>query len=118
MLTKFAQDAEAGGYAELHGLIARNRRALAEVLDGGPVTLTDPNARISVARVTLPEGGPNALALYEELVAHGTHVLPCGPFHWNRPADGVRQVRLALARTEEDVVRAARTLQDAVRAHL
>ncbi|MFI6013280.1 aminotransferase class I/II-fold pyridoxal phosphate-dependent enzyme [Streptomyces sp. NPDC051243] len=118
MLTKFAQDAEAGGYAELHGLIARNRRALAEVLDGGPVALTDPDARISVARVTLPEGGPDAVALYEELVARGTHVLPCGPFHWDRPQDGVRQVRLALARTEEDVVRAARTLQDAVRAHL
>ncbi|MGW1167374.1 aminotransferase class I/II-fold pyridoxal phosphate-dependent enzyme [Streptomyces sp. NPDC002550] len=118
MLTKFAQDAERGGYADLHGLIARNRRALTEVLDGGPVTLTDPDARISVARVTLPDDGPDAVALYEELVQRGTHILPCGPFHWDRPGDGVRQVRLALARSGEDVIRAARTLVDAVRAHL
>ncbi|GLX47554.1 hypothetical protein Shyhy01_05040 [Streptomyces hygroscopicus subsp. hygroscopicus] len=117
MLTRFAQDAERGGYAELHDLIARNRRALAEVLDGGPVTLTDPDARISVARVTLPEDGPDAVALYDEMVRRGTHVLPCGPFHWDRPEDGVRQVRLALARSGEDVVRAARVLVDAVRAH-
>ncbi|MFH7339355.1 aminotransferase class I/II-fold pyridoxal phosphate-dependent enzyme [Streptomyces sp. KHY 26] len=117
MLTRFAQDAERGGYAELHDLIARNRHALAEVLDGGPVTLTDPDARISVARVTLPEDGPDAVALYDEMVRRGTHVLPCGPFHWDRPEDGVRQVRLALARSGEDVVRAARVLVDAVRAH-
>ncbi|CAL2070372.1 MULTISPECIES: aminotransferase class I/II-fold pyridoxal phosphate-dependent enzyme [Streptomyces] len=117
LLTRFAQDAERGGYTELHGLIARNRRALAQVLDGGPVRLTDPDARISVARVTLPEDGPDAVALYDELVRRGTHVLPCGPFHWDRPQDGVRQVRLALARSGEDVVRAARALVDAVRAH-
>ncbi|MER6329677.1 aminotransferase class I/II-fold pyridoxal phosphate-dependent enzyme [Streptomyces sp. NPDC001034] len=117
MLTRFAQDAERGGYAELHDLVARNRRALAEVLDGGPVTLTDPDARISVARVTLPDDGPDAVALYDELVRRGTHVLPCGPFHWDRPEDGVRQVRLALARSGEDVVRAARMLVDTVRAH-
>ncbi|MFF8991090.1 aminotransferase class I/II-fold pyridoxal phosphate-dependent enzyme [Streptomyces sp. NPDC014983] len=117
MLTRFAQDAERGGYAELHDMVARNRRALAEVLDGGPVTLTDPDARISVARVTLPDDGPDAVALYDELVRRGTHVLPCGPFHWDRPEDGVRQVRLALARSGEDVVRAARMLVDTVRAH-
>ena len=62
--------------------------------------------------------GPDAVALYDELVRRGTHVLPCGPFHWDRPQDGVRQVRLALARSGEDVVRAARALVDAVRARL
>lgn len=117
MITKFAQDAERGGYAHLHGLISRNRRVLAGILDGGPVTLTDPDARISVARVSLPVDGPDAAALYAELARTGTHVLPCGPFHWARQSDGLHRVRLALARPEEDVVRAGRHLVDAVRAH-
>ncbi|WKX23633.1 aminotransferase class I/II-fold pyridoxal phosphate-dependent enzyme [Streptomyces sp. HUAS CX7] len=118
MLTRFAQDAERGGYAKLHRLIARNRGALAEVLDDGPVTLTDTDARISVARLTLPDNGPDAVALYEKLVQRGTHILPCGPFYWDRQIVGARQVRLALARSEEDVIRAARALVDALRAPL
>ncbi|MFJ5631799.1 aminotransferase class I/II-fold pyridoxal phosphate-dependent enzyme [Streptomyces goshikiensis] len=118
MITKFAQDASDGGYAELQELVRRNRQALAEVLAGSSVELTDPGARVSVARLTLPEDGPDAIALYEELAKDGTHVLPCGPFHWDRHGDGTRQIRIALARPESDVVRAADVVAGAVRARL
>ncbi|MFI1030495.1 aminotransferase class I/II-fold pyridoxal phosphate-dependent enzyme [Streptomyces sp. NPDC020951] len=118
MIMKFAQDASTGGYTKLHGLIQRNRLALAEILGGSAVELTDPNARISVARITLPPDGPDAATLYDELVSDGTHVLPCGPFHWARQSDGLLQVRLALARPEDDVVRAASIIVNAVRRRL
>ncbi|MEV6199671.1 aminotransferase class I/II-fold pyridoxal phosphate-dependent enzyme [Streptomyces sp. NPDC051771] len=118
MITKLAEDAGREGYAQLSGLIRSNREALAGILDGSPVELTDPDARISVARITLPEDGPDAVTLYDTLVRDGTHVLPCGPFHWARQEDGRRQVRLALARSGGDVVRAAETVVAAVREHI
>ncbi|MBT2365577.1 aminotransferase class I/II-fold pyridoxal phosphate-dependent enzyme [Streptomyces sp. ISL-10] len=118
MINHFARDAADGGYDALHTLIRTNRQVLARHLADSPLRLTDPDARLSVARVTLPQDGPDADALYEILARQRTHVLPCGPFHWARPADGRHQIRIALARAEEEVARATRTVVDTVRANL
>jgi hypothetical protein len=43
------------------------------------------------------------------------HMLPCTPFHWADPDEGLRYIRVSLARPYEVVVTAARTLAKAYR---
>lgn len=114
MITRFAGDAAAGGYAALHSLIRGNRAALADVLAGTPVRLADPGSRISVARLSLPPQGPTAQQLYTMLRRENVHTLPCGPFYWARRPEGDHQLRVALARPASDVTRAAQAIAKAL----
>lgn len=104
-----------GGYERARDLLERNRRALREAVEAVGLALSDPDSQISVARVSLPEGGPNADLLYKELVSRGVHVLPCAPFHWADPESGQRFIRLSLARPYPTVATAAATLAAAYR---
>jgi aspartate/methionine/tyrosine aminotransferase len=99
-----------GGYERAHQLIDRNRAAVGVAIKPAGLQLADPDSQISVARVELPEGGPDSSLLYKDLVARGVHVLPCAPFHWADPEGGLRYIRLSLARPFPAVETAARTL--------
>lgn len=61
-------------------------------------------------RVQLPKGGPDSAKLYTEMVRRGVHVLPCPPFHWANPDEGMLLIRLSRARPTGAVQTAARTL--------
>jgi aspartate/methionine/tyrosine aminotransferase len=104
-----------GGYERARDLVERNRRAVREAVEAVGLTLSDPDSQISVARVSLPEDGPNSDLLYKELVSRGVHVLPCAPFHWADPESGQRFIRLSLARPCTTVETAAVTLAKAYR---
>jgi len=75
--------------------------------------LADPDSQISVARIALPEGGPNSAELYRDLVRRGVHVLPCPPFYWADPKSGLRSIRISLARPHDTVRTAAAAMVEA-----
>jgi aspartate/methionine/tyrosine aminotransferase len=110
LIKKMADDAKAGGFDEMRAGLDAHRGLLAETLADTPMELTDPDSRISVARVTLPEGGPDAHDMYRALIERGIHTLPCSRFYWARPSDGDRQLRLSLSRPAATVERAAQAL--------
>jgi aspartate/methionine/tyrosine aminotransferase len=98
-----------GGLDVLHDLVARNRRAVAEVVDEAGLKLAYPSSRVSVAMIGMPEG-MSATRLWGRLLRHGVHTVPCRPFYWAQPARGDRYLRVALARDPEVVERAARAI--------
>ncbi|MFF4490758.1 aminotransferase class I/II-fold pyridoxal phosphate-dependent enzyme [Streptomyces sp. NPDC001544] len=118
IVTELARDGSEGGYCAFRGEINRNRSALAAEIDGSAYSLTDPESRISVARVTLPAQSKKAREMYLELVRHGVHALPCEPFYWNSPDAGSRYLRFSLARPEKTVLDSVRTLLGLGRAGL
>ncbi|HEX6682644.1 MAG TPA: aminotransferase class I/II-fold pyridoxal phosphate-dependent enzyme [Candidatus Limnocylindrales bacterium] len=110
LITRLAMDGAAGGYAAMRTALRTNRSILSDALEPAQLHLTDPSAQISVARVTLPSDGPDAENLYHDLVRRGVHTLPCQPFHWARPHEGARFLRLSIARPPATVERAVREL--------
>lgn len=110
LVTQLAEDWVDGGYERAGELVERNRAAVEEAIGRVGLRLADPDSQISVARIELPEGGPDSDVLYKEMLAHGVHVLPCAPFHWADPAQGLRFVRISLARPFATVERAARIM--------
>jgi enduracididine biosynthesis enzyme MppP len=115
LVQRLAEDGAAGGYRELHRLLAGNRALLADILADSPLMVADPDSRISVARITWDSAGPDAHSVYEDLARQGLNTLPCGPFHWARPEEGRRLLRVALARGSADVSAAARLLGETAR---
>lgn len=113
LIRELAQDGVSGGYAQLHQLLAENRALLESALSGSPLSLADPDSRISVARVTWDVTAKDATDVYRELLAaYRVHTLPCGPFHWARPEEGQRKLRLALGRDGAEVSAAAKVLAE------
>lgn len=110
MVAALAGDWACGGYERARELVDRNRAVLVDALAEVGLGVADPRSEISVVRVTLPDGGPDSSDLYRELVSQGIHVLPCPPFHWADPAEGLRFIRLSLARPTDAVEIAAKTL--------
>jgi enduracididine biosynthesis enzyme MppP len=113
LVQQFSQDAESGGFGELHRLIADNRRLLERGLEG-VTQLADADSRISVSRVLLP-AGESASRVWSQLHARGVHVLPCGPFHWADPRQGERYLRVALSREPAAVIGAANAIREQLR---
>ncbi|RZU51659.1 agmatinase/enduracididine biosynthesis enzyme MppP,TIGR04462 [Krasilnikovia cinnamomea] len=112
LIARLAQDANDGGYRDLRRLIADNRQLVSDAVLDGPLALTDPDARISVARLTLPENGVDAQKLYEELLSRGVHTLPCDAFHWARNDDGRRFLRVSLARSRDELAAGIRVVAE------
>lgn len=112
LITQMAADATAGGFEQMRSGLEANRSLLAGILADTPMELTDPQSRISVARVSLPDDGPDAHDTYRALLRRGIHTLPCSRFHWARPEDGDRQLRLSLSRPAATVEQAARALAE------
>jgi len=98
-----AEDAGGGGFAELHRFIRSNRDLVRTRLAGAapgapdPPDPPDPASRISVERVAVPPGVSGS-RVWRALRQEGVHVLPCRQFHWARPEEGERFVRVALSR--------------------
>lgn len=115
LVTALSADWVSGGYERARDLVARNRAAVRDAIQSLDVQLADPTSQISVARIELPVDGPDSALLYKDMLARGVHVLPCAPFHWADPQEGLRFIRLSLARPFETVDRAARTLAAAYR---
>jgi DNA-binding transcriptional MocR family regulator len=114
LVRHFAEDAAAGGFDEVHRFIAHNRVLLRHHLGNAtPLSLADPDSRISVARIALPPG-TLASEMCRALRGQNVHVLPCGQFHWAEPAAGEHFVRLALSRPPEAVTSAAAAIRDHV----
>jgi aspartate/methionine/tyrosine aminotransferase len=105
----FTADYVAGGADQLHALVATNRAAAREVLGDSGASSPDRDSRLSVERVHLPSP-IRADAASRELIRRGVHVLPCGPFHWHEWSEGNEFLRIALARSRDDVVRGCREL--------
>ncbi|MGH8474137.1 MAG: aminotransferase class I/II-fold pyridoxal phosphate-dependent enzyme, partial [Gammaproteobacteria bacterium] len=102
-----------GGFDQARALIEHNRRLVAAEVAKVGLGLADPTSQISVARIQLPAEGPDSAKLYREMVGRGVHVLPCPPFHWACPEEGLRLIRVSLARPSGSVETAARTLAEA-----
>lgn len=115
LVEAFAADWIDGGYERARELVDRNRAVVRETIASVGLRLADPTSQISVARVVLPEGGPDSTLLFNEMLRRGVHVLPCAPFHWADPEGGLRFIRLSLARPFETVQVAARVLAQTYR---
>ncbi|WP_207222848.1 aminotransferase class I/II-fold pyridoxal phosphate-dependent enzyme [Herbihabitans rhizosphaerae] len=110
LVRELARDWAAGGFESARALVERNRRIVSDEIGRVGLELADPKSEISVARIQLPAGGPDSAKLYREMVGRGVHVLPCPPFHWANPEEGLRLIRVSLARPSDAVEAAARTL--------
>ncbi len=115
LVRAFAADWADGGYERARAALARNRRAVREAIETVGLGLADPASEISVARIELPDDGPDSSLLYKDMLARGVHVLPCAPFHWADPTTGQRYIRVSLARPFATVAAGARTRAQAYR---
>jgi aspartate/methionine/tyrosine aminotransferase len=115
LVEALAGDWAGQGYQHARDLVERNRAVLRETIAAVGLELADPVSQISVARVALPDGGPDSSLLYKDLLKRGVHVLPCAPFHWAAPEEGLRFIRLSLARPHEVVRTAAQALAESYR---
>lgn len=117
LIEMLALDAAQGGFAELHSLVAGNRRVVSDAVGRlDRVELLDPWSRISVGRLRFrssAEADRTRLGLFER----GVHVLPCRRFHWAYQQEGAALLRVALARNRATVAEGMRRLT-AVHANL
>jgi enduracididine biosynthesis enzyme MppP len=111
LVQQFAEDAAAGGFAELHRFVRHNRTLLRDQLAAcTSLWFPDPDSRISVARVGLPPE-LTATEVWRSLRRQGVHVLPCRQFHWAEPGAGERYLRVALGRPAGLVAGAAAAIR-------
>ena len=115
LIEALATDWVDGGYERARELVEHNRRILRDAIAPVGLRLADPASQISVARIDLSGDSPDSSLLYKEMLSRGVHLLPCGPFHWADPDDGLRYLRISLARPVEMVETAARTLAQTYR---
>ena len=115
LVKALAADWADGGYERSRETLERNRSVVKQTIGSVGLSLADPASEISVARIELPEDGPDSAQLYKDMLGRGVHVLPCPPFHWADPKSGLRFVRVSLARPFETVDAAARALAESYR---
>jgi DNA-binding transcriptional MocR family regulator len=115
LVDELARDAAAGGFVEMHRLVAENREAVATGLHrSGGARLVDPGSRISFAWFELATG-ISANRVAHDLRSVGIHVVPGGSFYWAGRGDPDRFIRIALARDREIVEGAAALITDYLR---
>lgn len=81
-------------------IVAANRVSLRKILEELPLEEVNPNSKLSVAWIKLPNMW-NSMSFCKWLGNHGVHVLPGGPFYWNNPRLGDSYIRIALARPRD-----------------
>ncbi|MET8336071.1 MULTISPECIES: aminotransferase class I/II-fold pyridoxal phosphate-dependent enzyme [Streptosporangium] len=115
LIKELSADWVNGGYERARELVDTNRATLAKAIEPVGLRLADPTSQISVARVELPAEGLDSSLLHKAMLTKGVHVLPCAPFHWADPEEGLRYIRLSLARPYQTVETGARLLAAAYR---
>jgi enduracididine biosynthesis enzyme MppP len=112
LMERFALDAGNGGLDELHQQMDERRAIVRATLAGTrTVAFPDADSRVSVERLELSPPR-TATEVWRELWSRRVHVLPCGPFHWDRPGEGDRFIRVALARPVTVVSSAAAAIRE------
>jgi len=110
LLRRFAEDAAAGGLADLHRFVAANRELLRSTLAGVPgVSFPDSGSRGSVERIHLGRRG--SVPTWRALQQRNVYALPCRQFFWANPEEGDHMLRVALARPAPTVTAAARIMR-------
>ncbi|MEV7185657.1 enduracididine biosynthesis enzyme MppP [Kitasatospora sp. NPDC093102] len=113
MVKRFADDGADGGLADLQRTIAENRALVrAELADVPDISFIDEDARTSVERVHV--GSRLALDVWSAVSSQNLYVLPCQKFHWARPEEGDRMLRIALSRNPSTLLAGARVLRAAL----
>ncbi|MEU9853524.1 enduracididine biosynthesis enzyme MppP [Streptomyces sp. NPDC047974] len=113
MVKRFAEDGADGGLDELQRTIADNRALVRTTLEGVPdLRFVDEDARVSVERLHL--GSRSGMDVWSAVSSQSLFVLPCQKFHWARPHEGERMLRLALSRDPSTLLAGARVLRSAL----
>jgi aspartate/methionine/tyrosine aminotransferase len=108
-----AESGKSGVVAHARSTSVRNRAALTEALAGGPASVADGGATMSVAWILLPDGW-DCLDLCTWLQRRGIAVLPGSPFFWHEPRQGSRYIRVALMRAADKFAMSAKALAGAL----
>ncbi|MFF9850145.1 enduracididine biosynthesis enzyme MppP [Streptomyces litmocidini] len=113
LVKRFADDGADGGLAELQRTIADHRALVRAALDGVPdISFVDEHARVSVERLHV--GSRLGMDVWSAVRSQSLYVLPCQKFHWARPHEGERMLRLALSRNPSTLLAGARVLRSAL----
>ncbi|WP_051731692.1 enduracididine biosynthesis enzyme MppP [Kitasatospora phosalacinea] len=113
MVKRFAEDGADGGLVDLHRTIAENRALVrAELADVPDIGFVDADAKVSVERLHV--GSRMGMDVWSAVSSDNLYVLPCQKFHWARPQEGERMLRLALSRNPSTLVSGARVLRAAL----
>lgn len=113
MVKRFADDAADGGLAELQRTMADHRALVRAELAGVPdISFVDDHARVSVERLHV--GSRLGMDVWSAVRSQNLYVLPCQKFHWARPHEGERMLRLALSRNPSTLLAGARVLRSAL----
>lgn len=97
LVTRFSNDAAAGGLSALRSLIARNRESVRNCLAAQDLVDAFPSSEVSVSLLKLP-GGVAGTDVARRWASVGVHALPGRPFYWAEPDLGEPFVRIALSR--------------------
>lgn len=113
MVKRFADDGADGGLAELQRTIADHRALVRAELAGVPdISFVDEHARTSVERLHV--GSRLGMDVWSAVRSQSLYVLPCQKFHWARPHEGERMLRLALSRNASTLIAGAQVLRAAL----
>ncbi|MFF9013825.1 enduracididine biosynthesis enzyme MppP [Streptomyces sp. NPDC014870] len=113
MVKRFSDDGADGGLAELQRTIADHRALVRSAFDGVPdIHFVDEHARVSVDRLHV--GSRLGMDVWSAVSSQNLYVLPCQKFHWARPNEGERMLRLALSRNPSTLLAGARVLRSAL----
>ncbi|WP_441249549.1 enduracididine biosynthesis enzyme MppP [Kitasatospora sp. McL0602] len=113
MVKRFSDDGADGGLAELHRTIAEHRALVRAELAGVPdISFVDEQARVSVERLHV--GSRMGMDVWSAVRSQNLYVLPCQKFHWARPNEGERMLRLALSRNPSTLLAGAEVLRSAL----
>ncbi|MGW4891953.1 enduracididine biosynthesis enzyme MppP [Kitasatospora sp. NPDC004240] len=113
MVKRFSDDGADGGLADLQRTIADHRALVRAEFEGVPdMSFVDQHARTSVERLHV--GSRLALDVWSAVRTRNLYVLPCQKFHWARPHEGDRMLRLALSRNPSTLLAGAQVLRAAL----
>ncbi|MFJ8755087.1 enduracididine biosynthesis enzyme MppP [Streptomyces sp. NPDC102441] len=113
MVKRFSDDGADGGLTELQRTIADHRALVrGEFADVPDISFVDDHARVSVERLHV--GSRTGMDVWSAVRSQSLYVLPCQKFHWARPHEGERMLRLALSRNPSTLLAGARVLRSAL----
>ncbi|MGH4018685.1 MAG: pyridoxal phosphate-dependent aminotransferase [Pseudonocardiaceae bacterium] len=117
VLAHYVEDSIQDGFASVRDVIAVNRRTTREALVGTILDYVEPVVDTSVAWFRLTTPDLTATELQQRLLDEQVYVLPGTYFYWNRPENGERYIRIALARQPEMFAAAMTAMREVLDRH-